>query len=210
MYKITRGYKQGRAVMFYDITAIDGSCARQMVSKDEVVKMCSKGEIGNAKIQWWEGKPIVRCSDKNLPLVRVDDSKNIIGKASHTVRNTDNRHEINVVQVKSEVKGKITTKSPKRNISFNAYVNEKPVVKLHNEPGAYLNIKTIGDLFDKIADDFRVRHADEYKKEFSKKVDLSKDILKLTPEYRECMQHSIATYLMNMVYDEVAEVYTKY
>lgn len=210
MYKIARGYKQGRAVMFYDITAIDGSCAKQLVPKDEIVKMCDNGEIGNAKIQWWEGKPIVRCSDKNLPLVKVDDSKNIIGEASHTVRNTANRQETNAVQVKSEVKGKLATKAHKRSISCNAYIVEKPVEKFSNIPGAYSEIKTLEDLFNKIAEDFRVRRAEEYKKEFSKKIDISKELSKLTPDYIKCVQHSIATYLMNMSYDETADVYLKY
>lgn len=209
---LRKGYKQGRAVMFYDISAIDGSCARQMVPKDEIVKMCDNGEIGNAKIQWWEGKAIVRCADKHLPLVKVDETGTVTGTATQSVRGA-NRIETgtSTKTVQSTVSTrKLATKAPKRNISFDAYANEKPALKLQNIPGAYNGIETVSDLFDMIANDFKVRQVDDYKREFSKKIDMSKRISSLTPEYKGMLQHSIATYLMNMVYDEVAEIYIKY
>ena len=61
MWKITKGYKQGRAVMFYDIVNLTSNEEKVAVSKDVIVSMCEAGEIKDTKVQWWKGKSIVRC-----------------------------------------------------------------------------------------------------------------------------------------------------
>lgn len=223
MFNLTKGYKQGRAVMFYDLTPVDGSCAREMVSKDEVVQLCTDGKISNAKIQWWEGKPIVRCDNKQLPLVRVDEKGNVIGVATQAVRGkertcenisvTDTRVSESTVSVadKAVEVGKLSSRKPKRNISYGGY--DKSYVIEQQELHRSIDISglcTVSDLFDYIAKDFRVQQIDKYKAEFGKKVKLDKELKSINQSQLRAIQASAATYLMNMLYDEIAEVYMKW
>lgn len=223
MFNLTKGYKQGRAVMFYDITPVDGSCAREMVSKDEVVQLCTDGKISNAKIQWWEGKAIVRCDNKQLPLVRVDEKGNIIGVATQAVRGKDKEQgsvcvtatrvsepTVSVADKAVEV-GKLATKKPKRNIAYGGF--DKSCIVEKQELASTIDLtglRTIGDLFDCIAKDFRVQQVDKYKAEFGKKVKLDRELLSINTVNIKAIQTSVATYLMNMLYDEIAEVYLKW
>ena len=52
--------KDGRKVMSY--TVVSGDTEYKM-SKDEVIKAINGNQIDNAKIQWYEGKPIIRIKD---------------------------------------------------------------------------------------------------------------------------------------------------
>ena len=69
---------------------------------------------------------------------------------------------------------------------------------------------TVSDLFDYIAKDFRVQQIDKYKAEFGKKVKLDKELKSINQSQLRAIQASAATYLMNMLYDEIAEVYMKW
>lgn len=218
MFTITKGYKLGRAVLFYDLISSEGNCAKQMVSKDNVVQLCTDGQISNAKIQWWEGKPIVRCNNKNLPLVRVDEKGNVIGVAKQAVRNKDKDKDKDKVDIphesiadKAVEVGKLTSRKPKRDISYKGYDTSYVLEKheLYNSVDL-TGLKTIGDLFDYIAKDFRVRQADKYKNEFGKKIKLDRDLSSINSNQLKDIQCGVATYLMNMVYEEVSEVYNKW
>lgn len=222
MFNLTKGYKQGRAVLFYDLTSVDGSCAREMVSKDEVVQLCTDGKISNAKIQWWEGKAIVRCENKQLPLVRVDEKGNIIGVATQAVRGKDKHEGVKVtatgvsepavsVADKAVEVGKLATRKPKRNIAYGGF--DKSYVLEKQELSKTIDLtglKTVGDLFDCIAKDFRVQQIEKYKAEFGKKVKLDRDLSSINSTQIKAIQYGAATYLMNMLYDEIAEVYLKW
>lgn len=221
MLYISQGYKQGRAVMFYDLTEMDGNCARKQVPKDEVVKMCTDGQIGNAKIQWWEGKPIVRCDNKKLPLLKLDNEGNIIGAAAHAVRSGEGSNKSVTVHMnetpvtkelpKSTVVGKLSTKKPKRNTAFDGYNVSNLVEKQEAKSCIDLSgLSTIGDMFDYIAKDFGVRRVDVYKAEFAKKYKIEKPISGINSMELQSLQSSIATYLMNMVYEEIEGIYSKY
>lgn len=223
MFNLTKGYKQGRAVMFYDLTPVDGSCAREMVSKDEVVQLCTDGKISNAKIQWWEGKAIIRCDNKQLPLVRVDEKGNIIGVATQAVRGKDKEHvsvcvtdtrvsepTVSVADKAVEV-GKLSSRKPKRNISYSGYDKSYVIEKQELHSSIDISgLRTVSDLFDYIAKDFRVQQVDKYKAEFGKKVNLDKELADINQSQLRAIQYGAATYLMNMLYDEIAEVYMKW
>lgn len=206
---IVKGYKQGRAVMFYDITAIDGSCAKSMIPKDEIVKMCGEGLIGNAKIQWWEGKPIVRVADKNLPIVKLDDAGHECGVVEKATRNTKS----GFTQPKEIKTVAITTSKPARRKKLDETIYTGYAVdnshKLASEIN-YTEINTVGDLFDLMAKEFGVRNAEKYKANFGKKVNLSMDIRKNTQSIVLSIQDSMATYLMNMANLEIRDTYMKY
>lgn len=213
MFNIVKGYKQGRAVMFYDLAETDGSLAKEMVEKASVVKMCDNGEIANAKVQWWEGKAIVRCSDKKLPLVRIDDNGNIIGVAEQAVRNSNNQAIKNEQAVcNNTVVGKVSTKrATKRNIAYGGYDRKNLVEKLEiNKSVDISGLDTVSDLFDYIAKDFRVQQVDKYKNEFGKKVKLSAKLSSIGQNQLKAIEYGAATYLMNMLYDEIGEVYSKW
>lgn len=213
MFNIVKGYKQGRAVMFYDLAETDGSLAKEMVEKASVVKMCDNGEIANAKVQWWEGKAIVRCSDKKLPLVRIDDNGNIIGVAEQAVRNSNNQAIKNEQAVcNNTVVGKVSTKrATKRNIAYGGYDRKNLVEKLEiNKSVDISGLDTVSDLFDYIAKDFRVQQVEKYKNEFGKKVKLGAKLSSIGQNQLKAIEYGAATYLMNMLYDEIGEVYSKW
>lgn len=220
MYQITRGYKQGRAVLFYDIIDPLENKTSEMIPKDNIVKMCTDGQISNAKIQWWEGKPIVRCENKQLLLVRVDENGKIIGAATQAVRglgktqgtNYRGTKEVEIsVADKAVVVGKISTRKPKRNTSYAGY-DTRYTLEQHEAARTIdlTGLITVGDMFDYIAKDFRVRQVDKYKSEFGKKVKLDKKLKDIGPSQIKAIQYGAATYLMNMVYDEIADIYLKW
>lgn len=213
MFNIVKGYKQGRAVMFYDLAETDGSLAKEMVEKASVVKMCDNGEIANAKVQWWEGKAIVRCSDKKLPLVRIDANGDIIGVAEQAVRNSNEQAIKNEQTVcNNTVVGKVSTKrATKRNIAYGGYDRKNLVEKLEiNKSVDISGLDTVSDLFDCIAKDFRVQQVDKYKNEFGKKVKLGAKLSSIGQNQLKAIEYGAATYLMNMLYDEIGEVYSKW
>ncbi len=224
MYQITRGYKQGRAVLYYDVVDPVENKTTEMVPKDNIVKMCTDGQISNAKIQWWEGKPIVRCENKQLPLVRVDENGNIIGIATQAVRSGERvqrdsqigtqrstREAVISVADKAVEVGKVSTRRPKRNIAYGGYdpknlLEQQDLSRTIDLSG----LRTIGDMFDYIAKDFRVQQVKKYKAEFGKKVKLDRELSGIGTAQLRAIQYGAATYLMNMLYDEIAEVYMKW
>ncbi len=219
MLNIVKGYKQGRAVMFYDLAETDGSLAKEKVEKALVVKMCDNGEIANAKVQWWEGKAIVRCENKQLPLVRVDENGNVIGVATQAVRNGDKEHKntkestIPVASVadKAVEVGKVSNRKTRRNITYYGYDPKNKIEKLQLSNAIDLSgLETVGDLFDYIAKDFRVQQLDKYKIEFGKKVKLGSKLSSINQTQLKTIEYGAATYLMNMLYDEINEVYLKW
>lgn len=224
MYQITRGYKQGRAVLYYDVVDPVENKTTEMVPKDNIVKMCTDGQISNAKIQWWEGKPIVRCENKQLPLVRVDENGNIIGVATQAVRGGERvqrdsqigtqrstREAVISVADKAVEVGKVSTRRPKRNIAYGGY-DPKNVLEQQDLSRTIdlSGLRTVGDMFEYIAKDFRVQQVEKYKAEFGKKVKLDKELSGIGTAQLRAIQYGAATYLMNMLYDEIAEVYMKW
>lgn len=224
MYQITRGYKQGRAVLYYDVVDPVENKTTEMVPKNNIVKMCTDGQISNAKIQWWEGKPIVRCENKQLPLVRVDENGNIIGIATQAVRSGEKvqrdsqigtqrstREAVISVADKAVEVGKVSTRRPKRNIAYGGYDPKNVLEKQDLSRTIDLSgLRTIGDMFDYIAKDFRVQQVEKYKAEFGKKVKLDRELSGIGTAQLRAIQYGAATYLMNMLYDEIAEVYMKW
>lgn len=218
--EIIKGYKKGRAVLFYDLLDPLENKTLEMVSKEEVVRLCNAGNITNAKIQMWEGKPIVRVKATNLPLVKMDDNGNITGAAYKTVRSSSGERKevarqqdepIISVADAGTVVGKITNKRKKENTSFAGYdykniVEQQEMKKSLN----FNNVKTLGDLFDAIASDFGVKRVELYRKEISKKIKLEKDVTSFPSMTLQSIQYNIATYLMNMAHNEANEVYSKY
>lgn len=224
MYQITRGYKQGRAVLYYDVVDPVENKTTEMIPKDNIVKMCTDGQISNAKIQWWEGKPIVRCENKQLPLVRVDENGNIIGVATQAVRGGERaqrgsqagtqrsvREAVISVADKAVEVGKVSTRRPKRNIAYGGY-DPKNVLEQQDLSRTIdlSGLRTVGDMFEYIAKDFRVQQVEKYKAEFGKKVKLDKELSGIGTAQLRAIQYGAATYLMNMLYDEIAEVYMKW
>lgn len=224
MYQITRGYKQGRAVLYYDVVDTVENKTTEMVPKDNIVKMCTDGQISNAKIQWWEGKAIVRCENKQLPLVRVDENGNIIGVATQAVRSGERaqrgsqagtqrsvREAVISVADKAVEVGKVSTRRPKRNIAYGGY-DPKNVLEQQDLSRTIdlSGLRTVGDMFEYIAKDFRVQQVEKYKAEFGKKVKLDKELSGIGTAQLRAIQYGAATYLMNMLYDEIAEVYMKW
>ena len=219
MFEITKGYKQGRAVLFYDLLDPIENKTSEKVSKDNVVQLCTDGKISNAKIQWWEGKAIVRVQNKNLPLVRVDENNNIIGVAYQAVRSNTNKATNTVkpepvvdVSSKAKVTGKVSNrKASKQSIAYAGYDYRNIVEQQElNSSISYDGIDTIEDLFDTIATEFGVKQKESYKAEFAKKVRLDKQIKDMQRSNLLAIQSGMATYLMTMAHNEVNEVFMKY
>ena len=215
MFEITRGYKQGRAVMFYDLLDAVENKTLEMVCKEHVVKLCNEGSISNAKIQMWEGKPIVRVQNSNLPLVKIDNSGQIIGEAHKTVRNgSENRikHEEVIPTVKSTVVGKINPKKASRqDTAYTGYDYKHIVAKQDmNKSVSYKELSTVNDLFNIMASEFGLHQIELYRDAISKKVNLDKKLDGMNLQMIMSIQSSMATYLMNMAHNEINTVYMKY
>lgn len=221
MLEIVRGYKQGRAVMFYDLLDPMENKTKEMVPKEEIVKLCGDSQISNAKIQFWQGNAIVRCSNKQLPLVRIDDSNQIIGVAYQSVRGQNREsgevHRQQTMEIvadisdKGKVVGRVVAKRTKRNTSYDGYSYKHLVEQQENNNSVdYTGLDTIGDIFDKIASDYNLKQTALYKQEFSKKVNMDKKLADTPKHVISAIQSSVAMYLMNMAYDEINETYLKY
>lgn len=205
MITLVKGYKQGRAVMFYD--AFDELKQKKYTKmpKDEVVKFCDNGLVSNAKVQWWEGKAIVRVSN-NIPLVKITDSGEEVSIAK-AVHNTTKVVENTVkVEVKTPAKRKKTSET-----DYKTYMLEAAQTQRELKSTIQMNgINTISDMFDMIADDFRLRNTDKYKQSFATKVDINKKLIGMSTEYKANLMDNIAVYLMNMANLETRDVYIKY
>lgn len=219
MLTITRQYKKGRAVILYDLTDALENKTVERVTKDEVVKQCENGQIHNAKIQWWEGKPIVRLQSANVPIVKIDDSGEIIGTAEKAVRGTNKKEastpkeqKVTDVSSKGTVIGKINkSRISKESISYAGYDYRNIVEQQELSKSIdYSKIETLNDLFSNIALEFHLQRTEEYRNQISKKVNLDKKISSLQQSYLAAIQSSMATYMMNMAHDEINKTYIKY
>jgi hypothetical protein len=212
MWEIKKGYKVGRAVMFYDLVNLMDNQLREKVSKDEVVKLCESGEVQNTKIQWWEGKPIVRCGNKDLPIVKISEQGEVIGIAETAKRNCSSKQSVQAdVSSKAVVIGKLANKKKKEDISYVGYAKEnvQEQCKLRSTIN-YNEIDTVGCLFVTIAKEYKLTRVDEYLKQFAKKMNPDKKLSSMAQSTVASVQGCINTYLMNMAYMEIAEVNKKY
>lgn len=206
MWKITKGYKEGRAVMYYDLTNSADNKVRTKVHKDEVVKLCEGGQIHNTKIQWWEGKAIVRCSDK-FEIIKADSSTVVtVQKRSSSSKDK----EAEKVTVKSMVVGKLNPKK-KDSVAYGGYDKKLENQQLVAQSNVnHSDMETIKDLFMSIANDYKLTNINEYINQFSKKVNLDKKLSSMAKNNILAIQDSINTYLMNMAYKEIQETWLKY
>lgn len=205
MITLIKGYKQGRAVMFYDIKDNETTKVECRVTKDVVVQLCESGKVANAKVQWWEGKAIVRVSN-NIPLVKITDSGEEVSIAK-AVHNTTKVVENTVkVEVKTPAKRKKTSETDYKAYMLEAAQTQRELKSTIQMTG----INTISDMFDMIAADFRLRNTDKYKQSFATKVDINKKLIGMSTEYKANLMDNIAVYLMNMANLEIRDVYIKY
>lgn len=214
MLALAKGYKQGRAVLYYDVVNEKGEVVQAMAPKATVVDLCNKGCISNAKIQMWEGKAIVRCSNKALPLLRIDDSGNIIGTATQAVRNGDATHKHEEVHVdvssKTEVVGKITNRR-KKETTFPGYSRDTLIATREmSKTISYPSGSTVNDMFNIMAAEFGVKRVDEYRTSFASKVALDKKLDTMNSAMLAGIQSALAVYLMNMANLEIRDTYLKY
>jgi hypothetical protein len=216
MSTIIKGYKQGRAVTFYDVSEDNGT-VQEMVSKESVVKMCDAGKISNAKVQWWQGNPIVRCND-NIPLAKIDTDGNIIGIANKTVRKAVESVAVANRQAVSQPEAspvqqtvKVATQPVIRKAALTGYdpkhIREQRKAAMDNNIS---EAKTLADVFNHIADDFCVKYIDGYRKQISSKMKLDREVANISATELKQIEYMFATYLMNMKYEEVQESYIKY
>ena len=216
--EITKGYKKGRAVLFYDVLDLMEHKTMEKVPKAQVVGLCNEGKISNAKIQMWEGKPIVRVKTANLPLVQLSENDEVLGsieKATRTRGNKDGKAREDVVisiANKGVQVGKLNSKKRvKESTSFAGY-DYKNVVEQREAKRAidFSKFRTVEELYDYIAKDFNIKNVELYKKEIGKKIKMEKEIKSLTGGTAQGVAYTIATYLMNMAYNEINETYYKY
>ena len=221
MWELTKGYKQGRAVMYYDIVDALDKKKREMVHKDEIVKLTEAGQVSNAKIQWWEGKPIVRLQNSTIELVKVDENKVVVGVAQVASRSGNGQSTTQVssknekvidVSSKAVVVGKVNSKkAAKQNLAYTGYDTNYVVEQQNaNNTVDLTGVNTVGDLFVTVAKEFNLRKVDVYLTEFNKKIRLDKPLSSFHNTEVKGLQSSIATYLMNMAHNEINEVYLKY
>ena len=221
MWELTKGYKQGRAVMYYDMIDSLDSNKREMVDKDEVVKITEAGQVSNAKIQWWEGKPIVRLQNSTIELVKVDENKVVVGVAQVATRGgqtstnsikSEKQEKMVDVSSKAVVVGKVNSKkASKQNLAYTGYDTNYVVAQQNaNNTIDLTGVNTVGDLFVTVAKEFNLRKVDIYLTEFNKKIRLDKPLSSFHNTEVKGLQSSIATYLMNMAHNEINEVYLKY
>lgn len=221
MLEITKGYKVGKAVMFYDLTDCMDKTTTERVPKDQVVKACDDGQISNAKVQWWQGNPIVRCTNKNLPLIKLDNSGNIVGEAQRAIRNasagmhhTEHKEVEQPVKIESKVVGKLNTtggKKVKQDIQYGGY--DKKYADYQHQLRSTVDVsklKTINDLFNMMAADFNLKNVEVYRNQVEKKMSLNKKLEGMHGSQIAAIQESLAVYMMNMASNEINETYIKY
>lgn len=217
MQIITKQYKVGRAVMFYDVTDPVDNKTTEMVPKDEVVKQCENGQLGNVKIQWWEGKPIVRLQSNNIPIIKLGNAGNVLGTAERVVRGK-NREDASVgretsisVADKAVVVGKVVNKRPKKETVYAGYDLRNTAEQGQlNSSIDYRSMRTLNDLFTTMATDFKLKNTEVYRESLGKKIKLSRDISSYSKDNLMEIQLSMATYLMNMASIEIRDTYIKY
>lgn len=228
MFRITKGYKEGRAVMYYDLVDVVENTTREKVHKDEVVKLTEDGQIKDCKIQWWEGKPIVRLVDKNIPVIKIESDGKVVEverrtrTASSNVDINEDRNNLhrNNISTKNEkivdisdkavIVGKLATKRPKETIAFGydrSYVLEAQQLKSTVQLKKF---ETLNDLFTEMAKDFNVKRVEEYRKEVSKKIKLDRKLTSIAQMETHKIQDALCTYLMNMANKETQEAFLKY
>lgn len=216
--RITKQYKVGRGVAFYDVLQDNGSLMAK-TSKDNVVQLVENGNISNAKIQWWQGKPIVRLQDKDIPLVKLSDDGAETELQAVTRSRGNNGHSssrsssdvIMSVADKSRVAGKISNKKKARNVSLAGYdvSNISDKVKMAESLNKDIT-GTVGDVIDDMIDDFGLKEKNTYKNELAKKLNMSREISTMNNASLHTLRQSVAIYLMNMSYDEIQNTYLKY
>lgn len=224
MYRVTRAYKEGRAVLYYDIVDVMENTKREKVHKDEIVKLTENGQVKDCKIQWWEGKSIVRLADKSIPIVKIEDGQAIeVERRSRNNSNSgevkNNIHTSNIstknektvdISDKAVVVGKLATKRPKETIAFG--YDKTAVIEAQQLKSTVQLSKfdTINDLFNEMAKDFGVKNIEVYREAIGKKIRLDRKISSVAQMEMRKMQDAICTYLMNMANKEINEAWLKY
>lgn len=226
MYRVTRAYKDGRAVMYYDIVDVVEHTTQEKVHKDKIVKLAEDGQIKDCKIQWWEGKSIVRLADKNIPIVKIENGqvieverrvRGVVNSKNGAVKNNEHKNNIStknekIVDMSSQavVVGKLGTKKPKESTAF-GYDKSIAIEAQHLKSTVRLSeFSTLDDLFTAMAKDFNVKNIEDYRKAISKKVKLDRKISSIAQMEVHRVQDAMCTYLMNMANKETQEAYIKY
>lgn len=214
MYQITKGYKQGRGIAFYDLSALSGELVAEKVEKDKVVTFCTQGEISNAKIQWWEGKPIVRLSDKNILLVKIDATGKEAGEIQKVTRTQIKEDDCidNSKVPESKIVGQINNKkTTKREVVYAGYDRKNIENQVNTKAGVNFSVfNTVGDMVEALMDEFKLRDKDTYRKEVNKKIKLDKPLSSMNSVAVNGIASSLATYFMNMAMHEINMTYLKY
>lgn len=226
MYEITKGYKQGRSVLFYDITDVMSKETQEKVDKDTVVKLAEAGEVRDTKIQWWQGKAIVRSSTK-FNILKLNDSGEVVGQAPVVTRSRsgvksaaqvckevyDMYPPENSIDVsdKATVIGSIKTKRKRNEKVFAGYDMANVREVRENKPNfKFDKDSTIGNMVLDMIKDFGLKDTETYYQQLAKKVDMNKRVETTNKAMVAGIQRSVATYLMNMANIETRETYLKY
>lgn len=226
MYRVTRAYKEGRAVLYYDIVDVMENTTREKVHKDDIVKLTEDGQIKDCKIQWWEGKPIVRLADKNIPIVKIEGGqaieverrvKGIVNSKSQGIKNTEHTNNISTkkekivdISDKDVVVGRLATKRPKDTIAFGYDRNLVIEAQQLKSSVKLSSFNTLDDLFNTMAKDFNIKKVEEYRAAINKKIKLDRKISSLAQMEVQRLQDAMCTYLMNMANKETQEAFLKY
>lgn len=226
MYEITKGYKQGRSVLFYDITDVMSKETQEKVDKDTVVKLAEAGEVKDTKIQWWQGKAIVRSNTK-FDILKLNDSGEVVGQAPVVTRSRsgvksaaqvckevyDMYPPENSIDVsdKATVVGSIKTKRKRNEKVFAGYDMANVREVRENKPNfKFDKDSTIGNMVLDMIKDFGLKDTETYYQQLAKKVDMNKKVETTNKAMVAGIQRSVATYLMNMANLETRETYLKY
>lgn len=227
MYEITKGYKQGRSVLFYDLADVNSKETQEKVDKDTVVKLAEAGEVKNTKIQWWQGKAIVRSTDK-FDILKLNDNGDVVGQAPVVTRSRSGvksaaqvckevyneyspENSIDVSDKATVVGNLKTTKRKKSEKVFAGYDMANVREARENKPDFKFNAdSTIGSMIMDMIKDFGLKDTETYYQQLAKKVDMNKKVETTNKAMVAGIQRSVATYLMNMANLETRETYLKY
>lgn len=227
MYEITKGYKQGRSVLFYDLADVNSKETQEKVDKDTVVKLAEAGEVKNTKIQWWQGKAIVRSTDK-FDILKLNDNGDVVGQAPVVTRSRSGvksaaqvckevyneyspENSIDVSDKATVVGNLKTTKRKKSEKVFAGYDMANVREARENKTDFKFNAdSTIGSMIMDMIKDFGLKDTTTYYQQLAKKMDMSKKITTANKAMVVGIQRSVATYLMNMANLETRETYLKY
>lgn len=217
MARILKGYKKGRSFVGYDVYDDKQNKQLDMVDKNAVARMCGEGFITNATVQWWQGKPIIRLKDESVQIVSIvtpdGETPAVVHRVKTGLTGYTGASQVNSVKqqpVQSEVVGKISKKR-KNETAFDG-INKKEIEE-HRQLAStikYDKMNTLGDLFEQMMVDFRLKNTDTYRKMIAKKVKLETPIRGLARQNLMAIQQAMAVYLMNMSNLETREIYTKY